>query len=82
MPNKAIDALVFCPFYITEARTTITCEGLIGTQTVNRFADEEDKVYHETNFCTGKTCVGCGVYSSLMQSYIVPKKGKRAYLRH
>lgn len=74
MPNKTIDALVFCPFYITEGKTSITCEGIIGTATVNRFKSEADKSYHELNFCTGKTCKGCGVYSALMYDYIPTRK--------
>ena len=34
MANKMIDALVYCPFYISEAKTSITCEGIIGDKTV------------------------------------------------
>ncbi len=73
MPNKAIDAQIFCPFYITESKMSITCEGIIGAQTVSRFNNETDKVYHETAFCTDKTCAGCGVYSSLMKNYPTPR---------
>ena len=69
MANKTIDALVFCPFYISEARTTITCEGIIGETTVSRFETEYEKAEHEKNFCTGKTCRGCNIHSALMQNY-------------
>ncbi|MBE6587529.1 MAG: hypothetical protein E7647_03840 [Ruminococcaceae bacterium] len=81
MPNKAIDAQIFCPFYISEAAMSITCEGIIGSSTVSRFNNEYDKLYHETNFCTGKTCSGCGVFSALMQNY-TPTRRKRPELRH
>ncbi len=69
MANKTIDALAFCPFYFSEAKTTITCEGIIGKKTVNMFKNTEEKNAHELNFCTGKTCAGCGVYSALMSNY-------------
>ena len=74
MANKTIDALVFCPFYKSEARTTITCEGIIGEYTVSRFMSEREKAEHEKNFCTGKYCMGCGVHAALMQNYatVVP----------
>ena len=70
MANKTIDALVFCPFYVCEARTTITCEGVIGEYTVSRFGSEREKIEHEKNFCTGKWCNGCGVHSALMKNYM------------
>lgn len=69
MANKAIDAMIYCPFYICEAKTTITCEGIIGDKTVNHFTTEKDKYDHEKNFCTGRCCHGCGVYSALMVNY-------------
>ena len=69
MANKNIDALVYCPFYITEARNTITCEGIIGEKTVTRFEKESDKKYHEFNFCTGKSCMGCGVFKAVIANY-------------
>ena len=70
MANKTIDALVFCPFYKSEAKTTITCEGIVGEYTVSRFMTEKDKAEHEKNFCTGKYCRGCGIHSALMQNYM------------
>lgn len=69
MANKTIDALAFCPFYVCEAKTTITCEGIVGTLTVNKFADEYEKREHEKNFCTCRHCQGCSIYCSLMQNY-------------
>lgn len=69
MPNKAIDALAFCPFYVREGKTSITCEGIVGSFTVNKFKSELSKERHEKNFCTAKTCCGCGVFSALMENY-------------
>ncbi len=69
MANKTIDALVYCPFYISEAKTTITCEGLVGDKLTNLFESEKEKKEHEANFCTGKYCRGCAVYGALSLKY-------------
>ncbi|MBQ4066164.1 MAG: hypothetical protein IJD22_00845 [Clostridia bacterium] len=82
MPNKTIDANAFCPFYVKEGVMSITCEGIIGASTVSKFNTEHDKLYHETNFCTGKTCRGCSVYTALMGKYMPPIPNKAASLRH
>lgn len=80
MANKTIDALVFCPFYVCEARNTITCEGIIGEYTVSRFSTEHEKAEHEKNFCTGKTCRGCGVHFALSGNYApVPDSHNNSY---
>ena len=73
MPNKAIDAQIFCPFYVSESALSITCEGIVGHYTVNKFMTETEKAYHENAFCIHKTCAGCGVYSALMNNYSTPK---------
>lgn len=80
MSNKAIDALVFCPFYAREGKVTITCEGIVGATTVSHFKSEKEKKEHENDFCTVQHCKGCGVYSAIMQNYM----GARPYgaLRH
>ena len=72
MANKTIDALVFCPFFVSEARNSITCEGIVGAFTVNRFNTEHEKLEHEKNFCTDKTCMGCGVHFALSGNYAPP----------
>lgn len=83
MANKTIDALVFCPFYLREARLTITCEGIVGETTVSKFSTQKKKEEHEYSFCTGRQCAGCGVYSALMQNYIpAPKAVSVPRMRH
>lgn len=69
MSNKVIDALAFCPFYMSESKQSITCEGLIGSSTVSRFISEQEKLEHENSFCTQKTCKGCAVYAALEFKY-------------
>ena len=82
MPNKAIDVNAYCPFYLSESRLTITCEGIIGTSTVNRFKTESKKKSHEDCFCTSRACAGCGVYSSIMDKYEDKIQKKRPVIRH
>ncbi|MBR6677017.1 MAG: hypothetical protein IKL24_06780 [Clostridia bacterium] len=82
MANKTIDAAMFCPFYLSEAAMSITCEGIIGNSTVNRFASAAEKIYHEQNFCMDMTCRGCGVYTALLQEHLPAPKKKPAALRH
>ena len=43
MANKTIDALVFCPFYMSEAPLSITCEGIVGEATVSKFPTKKKK---------------------------------------
>ena len=69
MANKNIDALVYCPFYITETSKSISCEGMVGKLTVSRFGSASDKKHHQFNFCTGKSCVGCPVYKGVIENY-------------
>ena len=69
MANKNIDALVYCPFYIAESNTTITCEGIIGAKTVSKFESASAKKHHQFNFCTGKSCAGCPVYKGVIENY-------------
>lgn len=81
MANKTIDALVFCPFYQSEARTTITCEGIIGTSTVSKFDTEAEKEEHEQNFCVSRSCSGCGIHTAIMQNYQADRRGHNYLLR-
>ena len=82
MPNKTIDVAAFCPFYLSEGRFTITCEGIIGTTTVNKFKTESKKKSHEDNFCQSRACAGCGVYSSIMEKYDDRIQAKHVTIRH
>lgn len=70
MPNKAIDADVVCPFYISETGKAIKCEGLITPVMAHRFETEREKLEHERFYCTRmyKFCE-CPVYRALMVSY-------------
>lgn len=70
MPNKTIDALVFCPFYVCEGECTISCEGILdGCVMVHRFSGKNDKLAHEADFCTSTACVNCPVFLALQGKY-------------
>ncbi|MBE6714824.1 MAG: hypothetical protein E7575_06025 [Ruminococcaceae bacterium] len=81
MSNKLIDARAYCPFYRSEGRYTITCEGVIGDATVSRFNSLEAKTRHEIDFCMERTCRGCGVYGAIMSNYVAEARPKLV-LRH
>lgn len=77
MPNKTIDAQVFCPFYIREDDRSISCEALIGgsgCSSVQRFPSREQKVFHEREFCTGVDCAACPVFAALYAKYSERRK--------
>ena len=42
---------VECPYYIREARLSMTCEGFIGNEIMMRFADEKDKEAFQRQEC-------------------------------
>lgn len=70
MPNKTIDALVFCPFYVCESRCCITCEGILeDCSLTHRFRNERLKHVHEYDFCTSPACVNCPVFLALQEKY-------------
>ncbi len=72
MPNKTIDALAFCPFYVRESTKTIACEGLFaapGSLSVHHFLSLDDKLEHERDFCTCKNCQACPFFSALQEKY-------------
>lgn len=72
MPNKTIDALVYCPFYVRESSKTIACEGIVsapGSLSVHHFLHEAEKLDHERNFCTCKNCESCPVFLALQEKY-------------
>lgn len=63
MSNKTINVEAKCPFFVSEAKMSITCEGLIGKEHLTRFDTKEEKVNHEKAYCTTfdfRDCALCG----------------------
>lgn len=59
MANKVIDGMAVCPFYLSEAKRSITCEGLIAkTATITRFSSEAEKIRHE-KLCASSRWISC-----------------------
>lgn len=70
MSNKTIDALVFCPFYFSEANASITCEGILeNCSMVHRFPGKKEKFSHERDFCTSPSCVNCPAFLAIQSKY-------------
>ena len=70
MSNKLINTEAKCPFFISEAQKTITCEGIAGKETVTRFGDVSGKVGHEMKYCC-ENYSECPVNKAIMQKYTV-----------
>lgn len=52
MANYAYGVKSICPFYLHEARMSITCEGFTtGTVNMTRFASSEDKKAYQAGKC-------------------------------
>ena len=64
------DVYVRCPYYRKEAPIEIRCQGIIGTHTINIFANKLKKEEHKDDFC-------CGLYMScpLYQSLLIDEEG-------
>ena len=70
MANKTINAQVLCPFFVTESKKSISCEGIIGYKCVSCFEFTEEKEAHEKEFCTTRQFYKCKIYSALMSGYM------------
>jgi hypothetical protein len=68
MANKTIEALILCPFYKSESAKSITCEGIIGCDCVNRFDTISQKIAHETKYCA-KDYDKCRLHTSVLRKY-------------
>lgn len=64
MANKKINVDAVCPFFITESRMSITCEGIITERMISRFNTEEEKKAHELEYCTKYKCENCGIFKA------------------
>lgn len=69
MANKKINVLTICPFFITESKQSITCEGIIGEQTVSRFNTKEEKEAHQQVYCTKQYYVNCDLCKACYTKY-------------
>lgn len=71
MANHTGSARAICPFYVKEARLSITCEGLSeGTVCMTRFATTEEKTQYQAMNCemyNYENC--CRLAAALMTKY-------------
>ena len=77
MANKKINVDALCPFFITEAGKSITCEGIIGKEVLNRFDTQEEKIAHEEKYCTKYSCEECGIYKANIEKYKQQEKTRK-----
>ncbi len=70
MANKKINVDAVCPFFYTESTKNITCEGIVGANTVTRFTYSQDKITHEKKYCTcHKAYEMCPIYKANIVKY-------------
>jgi hypothetical protein len=66
--NAAVNAK--CPYYQSESRKSITCEGIYAnTETVTRFMEEKEKDAHIERCCM-KYPNGCSLCREIEEKYI------------
>ena len=68
MANKTINVEATCPFFFTESAKSVTCEGIVGENTVTRFSYSADKITHEKTYCTCDYAT-CPIYIANMSKY-------------
>ena len=71
MANYTFGSRTICPFYLKEARKSITCEGLVdGTMSMTRFASEEEKQHFQGARCARYNYDAlCPIAAALMQKH-------------
>lgn len=68
MANKTINVDAVCPFFYTESVRSVTCEGIVGANTVTRFTYSSQKIKHERCYCTSDYST-CPIYEANMKKY-------------
>ena len=68
MPNTTINVDAVCPFFYADSIKCVTCEGIVGENTVTRFSYSSQRISHERNYCTADYCT-CPIYKANMNKY-------------
>ena len=70
MSNCKGGADTICPFYIKEARLSISCEGIIhGSSMMLRFKDESNKERWQSIACETYKYMGCPLAALVCKKY-------------
>lgn len=70
MANKAIEAYIKCPFYLSESRNFLSCEGYLkNTCMTTRFPDAQSKKRHLKENCCLEDGGSCPMARSLFAKY-------------
>lgn len=70
MPNNRLSARVICPFYQSETKVTITCEGPFeDTAIMLRFLGQEKKDAYQQCVCCTFGYTKCKIAAMLMKTY-------------
>lgn len=69
MPVNYGTADVKCPFYTSETRITLKCEGMFSCNCDFEFKTVEQKCQHKEKYCNTYNFNSCPHYRSLMEKY-------------
>ena len=70
MANKTVEALIKCPFYVSEKNNIIMCEGYIeNTCMITKFPGAQEKKNHLKANCYHHTGGKCFMAASLYEKY-------------
>lgn len=68
--SVTFDNVIQCPFYISEAKHLLCCEGLFDTTCMTTsFPDKKAKAQHIDSFCSKIDGGGCPMADSLFEKY-------------
>ena len=59
----------YCPFWLSDDKRSITCEGIIGVRAQNIFFKMSDKDEHKKEYCMNKNCENCNYYKAVLRKY-------------
>lgn len=70
MANKPVEALIKCPFYVSETRNFLCCEGFLkNTCMTTRFPDANSKKAHLKANCFEESGGSCPMAKTLFEKY-------------
>ncbi len=68
--NDYLDSQIQCPFFVSESKLLLCCEGLLDTTCMTTsFPEKEAKLQHIDCFCRKKDGGNCPMATSLFEKY-------------
>lgn len=58
-----------CPFYKSESKKTINCEGVINSVCTQPFKTQKKKEFYKSEYCNTFNCINCPYHKMLDRKY-------------